>query len=290
MRAVFTLRNLGGNESVDALRPSLRDNSALLAHEVAYCMGQMKNPHAIPYLSETLKDKNLNAMVRHEAGEALGAIGDPVALPILEEYLKDELPEIRETCQVAIDLINWKLENKENADANGNNPVFMSVDPAPAEDFESKQAAQKAQIEKLKGQLLDTKLSIFKRYRALFALRNINTPDAVLAICSGFKDESALFRHEIAYVLGQMQHPVSIPSLAEVLKTTEEHAMVRHEAAEALGAMGDNKDTIDVAELLTEYQADHAAVVKDSCTVALDIMKYWSENEFQYADGLADKH
>jgi hypothetical protein len=39
--------------------------------------------------------------------------------------------------------------------------------------------------------------------------------------------------------------------------------------------MGDNKDTIDVAELLTEYQADHAAVVKDSCTVALDIMKYW---------------
>jgi hypothetical protein len=39
--------------------------------------------------------------------------------------------------------------------------------------------------------------------------------------------------------------------------------------------MGDNKDTIDVAELLTEYQADYAAVVKDSCTVALDIMKYW---------------
>ena len=39
--------------------------------------------------------------------------------------------------------------------------------------------------------------------------------------------------------------------------------------------MGDNKDTIDVAELLTEYQEDHAAVVKDSCTVALDIMKYW---------------
>jgi len=36
-----------------------------------------------------------------------------------------------------------------------------------------------------------------------------------------------LFRHEIAYVLGQMQHPVSIPALAEVLKTKEEHAMVR---------------------------------------------------------------
>jgi multidrug efflux pump subunit AcrA (membrane-fusion protein) len=56
----------------------------------------------------------------------------------------------------------------------------MSVDPAPAEDFEAKQAAVKAQIAKLQAQLLDTKLTIFKRYRALFALRNINTPDAVL--------------------------------------------------------------------------------------------------------------
>jgi deoxyhypusine monooxygenase len=74
----------------------------------------------------------------------------------------------------------------------------MSVDPAPAEDFESKQAAQKAQIEKLKGQLLDTKLSIFKRYRALFALRNINTPDAVLV---SFLNESVLPYLEIIYHL-----------------------------------------------------------------------------------------
>lgn len=51
----------------------------------------------------------------------------------------------------------------------------------------------------------------------------------------GLKCKSALFRHEIAYVLGQMQHDACIKQLTENLKDPVENPMVRHECAEALG-------------------------------------------------------
>ena len=60
-----------------------------------------------------------------------------------------------------------------------------------------------------------------------------------VTLCSGFNSNSALLRHEVAYVLGQMQNQVAIPTLIDVLSDEDEHVMVRHEAAEALGAIGD---------------------------------------------------
>jgi deoxyhypusine monooxygenase len=50
-------------------------------------------------------------------------------------------------------------------------------------------------ISDLEHQLMDTKLSLFERYRAMFALRNIGDREAVLALAKGFEDESALFRY-----------------------------------------------------------------------------------------------
>ena len=46
----------------------------------------------------------------------------------------------------------------------------------------------------LRENLLDTKKSLFERYRAMFALRNIGDEEAVLALADGFGDKSALFR------------------------------------------------------------------------------------------------
>ena len=54
---------------------------------------------------------------------------------------------------------------------------------------------------------------------------------------------SALLRHEVAFVLGQMQHPTALPALSTSLKRQHEHNMVRHEAAEALGALEFDQDT-----------------------------------------------
>lgn len=46
--------------------PGFSDASALLKHECAYCLGQLQDPYAIPYLTQVLKDVHQDAMVRHE--------------------------------------------------------------------------------------------------------------------------------------------------------------------------------------------------------------------------------
>ena len=57
------------------------------------------------------KGKSLKAKYRRakrdEAAEAMGAIGDVSAKPILERFLKDENIEVSESCEVALDLLNW---------------------------------------------------------------------------------------------------------------------------------------------------------------------------------------
>lgn len=68
-RALFTLRNLGGAEAIKWISEAFVDESALLKHELAYCLGQMQDERAIPILETVLKDTNQEPMVRHEAGE-----------------------------------------------------------------------------------------------------------------------------------------------------------------------------------------------------------------------------
>jgi deoxyhypusine monooxygenase len=42
------------------------DESALLKHELAYCLGQTKNTAALPTLTGVLRDEKEDPMVRHE--------------------------------------------------------------------------------------------------------------------------------------------------------------------------------------------------------------------------------
>ncbi len=107
MRALFALRNIGGKDSVDALAAAYESKSALLKHEIAYVMGQMQDPHAVPHLIERLEDAEEDVMVRHEAAEALGAIGDRTALEVLERFVDDDEVVIAESCEVALDLLEW---------------------------------------------------------------------------------------------------------------------------------------------------------------------------------------
>jgi len=50
----------------------------------------------------------------------------------------------------------------------------------------------------------------------------------------GFKDGSALLKHELAYVLGQMGQLSAIPILTNVLEDLHEDPMVRHEVSHIL--------------------------------------------------------
>ncbi|XP_013793625.1 deoxyhypusine hydroxylase-like, partial [Limulus polyphemus] len=72
-----------------------------------------------------------------------------------------------------------------------------------------------------------------ERFRALFTLRNLGGKIAIECIANCFSDPSALLKHECAYCLGQMQDPISIPVLTEVLKDKSQEPMVRHEAVVA---------------------------------------------------------
>lgn len=67
-RALFTLRSLGGRTAVDWISRAFGDGSALLKHELAYCLGQMQDEAAIPVLIRVLEDTGQEPMVRHEAG------------------------------------------------------------------------------------------------------------------------------------------------------------------------------------------------------------------------------
>lgn len=142
-------------------------------------------------------------------------------------------------------------------------------------------------IPELKSTLLDTTLPLFKRYRAMFALRDLASPPdlptavpAIQALAAGFKDPSALFRHEIAFVFGQLSHPASIPSLVETLSDVKESSMVRHEAAEALGSLGEEDGVEDV---LKKFLDDPEQVVRDSIIVALDMAEFERNGEMEYA-------
>ncbi len=151
----------------------------------------------------------------------------------------------------------------ENLDEN----PYESIDPAPA-----KPRPENTEVPGIQKQLVDQSLPLFERYKAMFSLRNNGSRGAVLALCTGLKDPSPLFRHEVAYVLGQLMHPAAMEALMKRVEDVAEHDMVRHEAAEALGAIGKP----ECVEFLQKYAADPALMLKESCEVALDVVDYFA--------------
>lgn len=222
-------------------------------------------------------------MVRHESAEALGALGDAGSLNIMEKMRDDpnEQTVVRETCEIAIDRINWQLSENSKSEKLKQSD-FASIDPAPPAASTSSPS-----IPQLRAALLDTSKPLFARYRAMFALRDLASPPdaltaepAVQALAAGFVDKSALFRHEIAFVFGQLSHPASIPALLKVLGDKSEESMVRHEAAEALGSLGEEPG---VEEQLRAFLEDSEQVVRESVIVALDMAEYEKNGNMEYA-------
>jgi len=271
-RALFTLKNIGGEASIDWIAKAFSDESALLKHEVAYCLGQLQDPYAIPVLTSVLSDTSREPIVRHEAGEAPAAIGGEEVELTLKKFSENDVVEVVETCQLALDMIKYRKNNK-NVTTN----EFGSVDPAPPSQEES--------VQNLKLALMDTKLSLFDRYKAMFALRNKGDEESIRALACGLADSSALFRHEIAFVLGQVASPHAVQELLARLRDEQESAMVRHECAEALGSIA--SPGLNVEEELSKYLAQGTPdVVRESCVIALDMADYNNSQEFQYANGL----
>lgn len=279
-RALFTLRNVTGPQAVFWIsQPLLNDNSALLKHECAFCLGQMQDPLANETLVQVLRNRDEHPMVRHEAGEALGAIGSIESLDVLKEFSTDMAVEVAQTCQLAVKRIEWA--QTEDAKKNTGDKVYNSVDPTPP-------AEPSLSVTQLRDLLLRSDSTLHDKYRAMFALRNNGSSAAVrvlgeaLIVYKGDKT-NALLKHEIAYVLGQVQSPESVPYLRELLEEKQENEMVRHECAEALGSIASN----DANEILLKYRDDEVKIVKESIEVALDMSEYEkNESQFQFMDNL----
>lgn len=142
-------------------------------------------------------------------------------------------------------------------------------------------------VEELEKTLMNEDQPLFMRYRAMFTLRDLASPPdcatavpAVLALAKGFADSSALFRHEIAFVFGQLSHPASIPALTAALSDENEASMVRHEAAEALGSLGEEDG---VEDILKRFLQDKEKIVRESVIVALDMAEYERAGDAEYA-------
>ncbi|EKM51757.1 uncharacterized protein PHACADRAFT_262083 [Phanerochaete carnosa HHB-10118-sp] len=292
-RSLFTLKALKNDEAVDIITKGFADDSALLKHELAYCLGQMKRTSALPVLEAVLANEQEDPMVRHEAAEAMGAISSTESIPILKKYASDSNRSVRETVEIALDRIEWdRSEEGQKARKQleeAEDRAYTSIDPAPPTSglLSAKPSLADVSVEAisdLRNKLLDKSLPLFQRYRAMFALRNIGAPAAVDALAAGFSDDSALFKHEIAFVFGQLLSAHSVPALLKVLENTQESDMVRHEAAEALGGIA----TPEVLPYLKEWmhREDAPRVVRESCQVALDMYEYENSGEFQYANGL----
>lgn len=108
--------------------------------------------------------------------------------------------------------------------------------------------------------------SCCEKYKQIFVLRNRTDADAVPELITLFHGTSSvLLRHEVAYVLGQMQRADAVPFLEAVLTDVDENPITRHEAAEALAGIG----APDSLAILTRHAHDAASEVSDTCGLAL---------------------
>ena len=249
-------------------------HGSLLRHEFAYVLGQMQTPLACQTLHKLLDASDDCVMVRHEAAEALGAIASSDSTDVLQstyEKYTGSLDELADTCRLALHRI-------QNPSAQVGCACMLapysSVDPVEADTDHANLTTQEI------GDLLCTEsLDLVERYRAMFSLRNRGGEQSVQQLCRALVEDrsSPLLRHEVAFVLGQLQHPSSIDALETSLSRKEEHVMVRHESAEALGAV----DVTEAAQwqriesILVKYQQDEIPAVAESCIVALDAADYW---------------
>lgn len=88
------------------------------------------------------------------------------------------------------------------------------------------------------------------------------------------KEGSCLFRHEVAYVLGQMLAKTAVPTLSEVLADASDDPIVRHESGEALGAIA----APESLALLEHHCSDPRPEVAETCQIAAKRVRWALES------------
>jgi deoxyhypusine monooxygenase len=125
-RALFSLKHLAAlspptdqsQPALEAIAAALVSPSALLKHELAYCLGQSGKPEAVRFLEACVEDRAEDDMCRHEAAEALGALGFDGSLGLLKARRddKEEVQVVRETAELAVERIEWAASDAGKAE------------------------------------------------------------------------------------------------------------------------------------------------------------------------------
>ncbi|KMV66046.1 hypothetical protein M970_061480 [Encephalitozoon cuniculi EcunIII-L] len=263
MRSLFYLRNVLLPESARAITEAFGSKSVLLKHEAAYVLGQMRMEESVRVLLDVLSDEDEDEIVRHEAGEALGNFRPREEIvEALRKYSNHPKKPISETCYLAL------MKLKDGSDIVSK---FGSRDPA---------LPMEGSFEEARRILLDKNECLYRRYQAMFYLRDLGTSAAIHALGKSMEDDSALFKHEVSFVFGQMRSRESIPYLIKGMEDEKEHGMVRHECAEALGAIGDDA----ALKALSKYLHDPCDILRESVEVAVDIHSYMTGDEIEYCN------
>eukprot|EP00347_Sterkiella_histriomuscorum_P019136 403342811 len=275
--SLWCLRTVASLEAVEGLFKAfeIEQKSELLKHEICYALGQMdKSPEHVQKIQDFLEkvlDGDYPKIVLHEAVEALGNINSENTLKLLKRFENEPSEILYETCFLTIKLVEWR-EATENGKKEGLNLAKLKFnttnDPAPP--FNYIREPKYKDIAFLEQIILDNEnYNLFDRYRALFTLRELNTEEAVVAMCQCLTREnsrkcSALLKHEVAFILAQMEEVcrVAVPFLIDCVSNEEEAPIVRHEVLVSLG------DMIDDKSMLEQFVDHHDLIVNESCQVA----------------------
>ncbi len=247
MKCLFILRNLENADASLCIQDCLSHDSVLLDHEIAYVLGQMKQSNSIEFLFKVSNDTSINPIVRHEAIEALGNFEDSSLIERLRKFINDENPIIKESAILAINKLSTNSEGVS---------LYGTRDPAVVFKGDFNKAIEMIE----NGNLIE-------KYQAIFYFRDRNDKESVNILLKKFKDDSDLLRHEIAFVLGQMENENAIDGLIKVLEDPNEKDIVRHEAAEALGNIGTER----CKEILNLYLKSDIKILRESAEVGLGI-------------------
>lgn len=233
-----------------------------------------ENTKAIEEFFEQILSEDHSSIVIHEAVEGYANLNPSNIKNLLEKFkgIDDEL--ITETWDLALELNKWQEETQmgESEGLDLKKLKHATNDPAPP--FNPEKSDNYRSVEWLKDLLLNPKELIFDRYRAMFTLREIGTEEACEALWLTLSDDhsadcSALLKHEIGFVLGQMGRnfaSVWTPFLIKAVENEEEAGVVRHEWVIALG------NITDKTEVMLKYSQDPDPIVRESCQVAQDMV------------------
>lgn len=268
-RALFFLRNVITDESATIIGDAISKNtSVLLKHEMAYVLGQMRLDCSKKILIEVLSDESQDEVTRHECAEALGNFGDKESIRVLRKYLNHDSVPLRETCYIAIKELEEGGVKEELSKYDSRDPAVPLFLEVTEENIE------------YAGRVLSSENEcLYKKYKAMFFLRDCGTEKARSMLIEAFDDSSALLKHELAFIMGQMRMEEGIHRLNQVMNDEREHGMVRHEAAEALGAIA----TDECYGYLQKNIDSECDLLRESVLVALDVLNYERGSEMEYA-------